>query len=168
MRKTLSYGFKSLLFAWRANGISAVISLISKLYDNTLYPFIQIFLLAQVLDLFSRSQTITLNQLSGIIIFYIIASIIKLALRSFLDIKEAYLQVQLEGYIDLQITKKLTELDPATFEKPSFQNILAQLEGVKGTLQMHLVRFTGLIDALFKFITAAIVVSIIFPTFAPL
>ncbi len=168
MRKTLSYGFKSLLFAWRANGISAAISLISNLYDNTLYPFIQIFLLAQVLDLFSRSQSITLDQLSGVIIFYIIASIIKVALRSFLDIKEAYLQVQLEGYIDLQITKKLTELDPATFEKPAFQNILAQLEGVKGTLQMHLVRFTGLIDAVFKFITAAIVVSIIFPTFAPL
>lgn len=168
MLKTLNYGFKSLVIAWHANGIYAIIALISNLYENTLYTLIQVLLLSKFLDLLTQGQIHTFADISWIVISYIFATLLKVALRSFLDVKEAYLQTQQDGYIDLQISKKLTELDPATFEKPEFQDLIAQLEGVKGTLQMHLVRFTGLVDAVFKFATAAIVVSVTFPLFAPL
>lgn len=164
----MSYGFKSLLIAWRANGINAIIALVSNLYEGTFYPLIQVLLLAKFLDLLTQQKTLTFADIGWIMAAFLIASILKLTLRSFLDVKEAYLQTQQDGYIDLQISKKLTELDPATFEKPEFQDLLAQLEGVKGTLQMHLVRFTGLIDSVFKFVTAAIVVSVTFPLFAPI
>lgn len=168
MRKTLGYGIKALQLAWQANGFYALLAILSKLYDSTLYPFIQIFLLSKFLDLLGQSKTLTFSNISWIIGFYLLASVLKLGLKSFLDVKEAFLQIQMEGYIDLQISRKLTELDPATFENPEFQNLIAQLEGVKGTLQMYLGRFTGLIDAVFKFITAVIVVSVTFPLFAPL
>lgn len=168
MRKTLSYGFKALYLAWQANGISAIIALFSTLYENTLYPFIQVLLLAKFLDLLTRGKAVTFADIIWIITVYLFASLLNLALKTFLGVKEAFLQTQQEAFIDLQISKKLTQLDPATFEKPEFQDLIAQLEGVKGTLQMHLIRFTGLINAVFKFITAAIVVSIYFPFFAPL
>ena len=168
MKKSLSYGIKVLKLAWQANGIYSVLAIIGKLYDSTLYPFIQVFLLAKALDLFTRAQTTNFSSFSWIIISYLLASFVKLGIKSLFDVKEAFLQVQMEGYIDLQISKKLTELDPATFENPEFQNLIAQLEGVKGTLQMHLIRFISLIDAAFKFITATIVVSVTFPLFAPI
>lgn len=168
MRKSVGYGVKALKLAWQANGIYSILAIVGKLYDSTLYPFIQVFLLAKALDLFTQTQTTNFSSFSWIIVVYLLASFIKLGLKSLLDVKEAFLQVQMEGYIDLQISKKLTELDPATFEDPEFQNLIAQLEGIKGTLQMHLVRFTSLIDAVFKFITATIVVSVTFPLFAPI
>lgn len=168
MRKTLKYGFKALEMAWHANGINAVIALVSTLYDSTIYPLIQVVLLSIFLDLLTQQKNLTFADISWIVIVFVITSILKLALRSYLDIKEVFLQTQQDGYIDLQISKKLTELDPATFERPEFQDLLAQLEGVKGSLQMHLVRFTGLIDSVFKFVTAAIIVSAFFPLFAPI
>lgn len=168
MRKTLGYGIKALRLAWQANGIYSILVIVGKLFDSTLYPFIQVFLLAKALDLFTQTQTTNFSSFSWVIVVYLLVSFIKLGLKSLLDVKEAFLQVQMEGYIDLQISKKLTELDPATFEDPEFQNLIAQLEGIKGTLQMHLVRFTSLIDAVFKFITATIVVSVTFPLFAPI
>lgn len=168
MRKTLTYGFRALQMAWRANGIYAIIYLISNLYDSTVYPLVQVLLLSIFLDLLTKQKNLTFADIGWIVGTFLIASVLKLALRSFLDIKEVFLQTQQDGYIDLQISKKLTELDPATFEQPEFQDLLAQLEGVKGTLQMHLVRFIGLIDSVFKFITAAIIVSATFPLFAPI
>jgi len=168
MKKSLDYGVKALKLVWQANGIYSVLAIAGKLYDSTLYPFIQIFLLAKVLDLSTQIQTISFYNVSWIIVVHIFASFIKLGMKSLLDVKEAFLQVQMDGFIDMQISKKLTELDPATFEDPEFQNVIAQLEGIKGTLQMHLVRFTSLIDAVFKFLTATIIVSITFPLFAPI
>jgi len=167
MKKTLGYGFKSLQFALRANGIAVVIDLISNTYDSTIYPLLQVYLLSKVLDLFTSTSTPSFHSLQWIIIFYIAVSIIKLALKSFSDVKGTFLQEHLGAYIDVQISKKLSELDPATFEKSEFQDVIAQLEGIKGSLQMHLIRFAGLIDATFKFITATIVLSFSFPLFAP-
>ncbi|MBL7036748.1 ABC transporter ATP-binding protein [Candidatus Microgenomates bacterium] len=168
MRKTLSYGLKALSLAWKANGFYAIFAIVSKLYDSTLYPLTQVFLLAKLLDLLAEQNNVAFEKLSWIIFTYLIATLIKQSLKSFSDVKEAFLQVQMEGYIDLQISKKLTELDPATFENPEFQNLIAQLEGIKGSIQMHLIRFTNFIDAIFKFATATIVVSATFPLFAPL
>ena len=167
MRKTLLYGFRSFQFAWRANGKAVVIDLISNTYDSTVYPLLQVFLLSKVLDLFASGTTPSFHNLQWIILTYIAVSIFKLALKSFSDVKGTFLQEHLGAYIDLQISKKLSELDPATFEKSDFQDVIAQLEGIKGSLQMHLIRFAGLIDATFKFITAAVVLSFTFPLFAP-
>lgn len=89
-------------------------------------------------------------------------------MKSISDVQEAFLQVRFEGYLNLQVSKKLSELDPATFENPEFQNLLAQIEGVTGSLQAHFMRFIGLINAVFKFATAAVVVSVTFPLFAPI
>jgi len=168
VKKSLVYGLKALSLSWKANGIYSIIAIVGAVYDSTLYPFIQVFLLARALDLFSSDQPVTLSDLNWIIISYLVASVIKLTLKSITDVKEAYLQVRFEGYLDLQVSKKLTELDPATFENPEFQNLLAQIEGVTGSLQAHFMRFIGLINAVFKFATAAIVVSVTFPLFAPI
>jgi ATP-binding cassette subfamily B protein len=167
MKKTLAYGLKSLQFAWRANGIYAVLEIVSKIYDSTLYPFIQVFLLSKVLDIFTSQTNLGFQSFHWIIVTYLVASVLKLGLKSLADVKGAYLQEKMGGYIDIQISKKLSELDPATFEDPEFQNLIAQLEGIKGSLQMHLLRFTGLLDAVFKFITATLVISATFPWFAP-
>ena len=168
MKKSLAYGFKALSLSWEANGIYSVIFIVGAVYDSTLYPFIQVFLLARAIDLFSSGQTVTLDSLYWIIAAYLLASVVKLALKSISDVQEAFLQVKFEGYLNLQVSKKLSELDPATFENQEFQNLLAQIEGVTGSLQAHLMRFMGLINAVFKFVTAAIVVSVAFPHFAPI
>ena len=168
MRRTLGYGIKSLQFAWKASGIYAVLEIISKIYDSTVYSFIQVFLLAKVLDLFSNNSSLSFHNFYWIIFIYLIASILKLGLNSLVDVRGAFSQEQLGAYIDIQISKKLTELDPATFENPEFQDLIAQLEGIKGSLQMHLIRFTYLIDAVIKFLMATAVVSITFPLFAPI
>ena len=168
MRKTLGYGIKSLQFAWKASGIYAVLEIVSKIYDSTVYSFIQVFLLAKVLDLFSNNSDLSFHDFYWIIFIYLMASILKLGLNSLVDVKGVFLQEQLGAYIDIQISKKLTGLDPATFENPEFQDLIAQLEGIKGSLQMHLIRFTYLIDAVIKFLMATAVVSITFPFFAPI
>lgn len=168
MKKTLSYGAKSFYIAWKANGFYTIISIFNTLYERTLYPLIQVFLISKVLDLFTKFEVITFSDLRWIIFYYLVASLLKLGIKSLVDVKESFMQVQLEGHIDLQISKKLTELDPATFENPEFQNLIAQMEGVKGTLQAHLGRFISLVDAVFKFVTATIVVSATFPVFTPI
>ena len=168
MKKSLYYGFKALQLSWRANGIYSIIAIAGSVYDNTFYPFIQVFLLARVLDIFAGSKHVVFADLFWIIISYLIASFIKLALKSVTDVKEAYLQVGFEAYLDLQVSKKLASLDPATFEDPGFQNLLAQMDGVTGSLQAHFMRLVGLIGAIFKFGTAAVVVSVTFPLFAPI
>lgn len=147
--------------------MAVVIDLISNTYDSTIYPLLQIFLLSKVLDLFASGTNPDFHNLQWIILTYITVSILKLALKSFSDVKGTFLQEHLGAYIDVQISKKLSELDPATFEKSDFQDVIAQLEGIKGSLQMHLIRFAGLIDATFKFITATVVLSFTFPLFAP-
>lgn len=168
MKKSLIYGFKVLSLSWKANGIYSIIFIIGSVYDSTLYPLLQVFLLARVIDLFSGGQTVIFADLYWIILSYLAASLIKLALKSNSDVKETYMLFKFESYMDLQVSKKLTELDPATFENPNFQDLLAQMDGVTGVIQAHNMRFIGLINAVFKFTTAAIVVSVAFPLFAPI
>lgn len=167
MKKAFTYGFKSFVFYWEANGLSAFLVVFAWIYDSTLYPLIQVFLLAKALDIFTQIRDVSFQDVTWVIIPYISASLLRIMLKAFLGLKETFLQTQLEGHIDLKIAKKLTELDPATFENPEFQDLLAQLEGIKGTFQMQFNRFVGLIDAFVKFITSAIVVSTSFPLFAP-
>src|SRR3972149_12054147 len=152
MKKTLSYGVKSFLIAWEANSFLSLIEIISKIYDSTLYPFIQVLILARFLDLLSLGSKISFDNVIGLIIAYILATILKFILKTFVDVRGPFHQTKMEGVIDLKIINKMSELDPATFEDSNFQDLIAQLEGIKGSLQMHLLRFTGLLDAVFKFI----------------
>lgn len=168
MKKTLSYGLKSFLIAWEANSFLSLVEIISKVYDSTLYPFVQVLLLARFLDLISQKVSIGFDDVFGIILIYVLASILKFILKTFVDVRGPFHQTKMEGVIDLKIVNKMSELDPATFEGSDFQDLIAQLEGIKGSIQMHLLRFTGLVDAVFKFITATLVVSATFPLFAPI
>lgn len=167
MKKTLEYGMKSFQFAWKANGIFAPLEVISKVYDSSIYPFIQVYILSKVLDLFSKLGRPSFESFYGIIIAYVSASVLKLALQSLVDVKGTFIQEQLGAYIDLQINRKLSEMDPATFERSQFQDLITQLEGIKQSFQMYFIRFTFLIDAITKFILASIVVSVSFPLFGP-
>jgi ATP-binding cassette, subfamily B, bacterial len=168
MKKTIFYGLKAFQLSWQANRAYAIIVPLGKVYENTLYPFIQILLLTKAIDIFTQNKGVTFSDLTWIILAYITATILRIFLKNLLDVKEAFLQVKMEAYIDVQISKKLTELDPATFEDPEFQNLLAQIDGVKGTIQTNLDRFIGVFDAIVKCITAAVVVSFLFPLFAPI
>lgn len=168
MLKTLRYGWKVINLLWEANGIWAGIFIFSYIYENTFYPFIQVFLLAKLLDVFAKIHPATISDFLWIIGAYIVATLINIVTSRFIDAKDEYLFERLNALLDHKIIKKLTELDPATFEKPSFQSTLAQLDGIKGTLQSYLLGFSGLINYIVKFITATVVVVAIFPLFVPL
>ena len=168
MVKDLRYGWESLRLSWKANGFASLILLFSSIYENTFFSFIQVFLLAKLLDALGKSAVLTLLQLGWIVGFYLAASVIKLLLTSYRESQESYQQIKTDSFVDLIIAQKLSSLDPATFEKPDFQALIAEIGGVSGTLQAHLDRFTRLIDAIVKFLTATIVVSAMFPWFAPL
>lgn len=168
MLKTLRYGWLVIKLLWEANGFWSGIFIFSHVYENTFYPFIQIFLLARLLDIFSKIHPVTINDFLWIIVAYIVATLLNIITSRFIDAKDEYLFERLNALLDHKIIKKLTELDPATFEKPSFQSTLAQLDGIKGTLQSYLLGFSGLINFVIKFITAAIVVGATFPLFVPL
>lgn len=168
MIKTLQYCLKVLQLSWESNRYYAVLSIIGKIYESTIYPFILVVLLANVLDLISQRQVFSFNDVVYPAIAFVVSSLVKMTLTSFLDTQQILIEARMDNYIELQIDKKLTELDPATFENPDFQNLLSQLEGVKGTLVVNLMRITGFIDSIFKLLTGAIVVSTAFPLFVPI
>src|SRR5260221_8100925 len=151
MIKTLRYGILVFKLSFEANGIWAVVFILSYIYENTFYPFIQIFLLAQLLNIFAKLHTVSFGDILWIIEAYVVATLINILTARFIDAKDEYLFERLNALVEYKIIKKLTELDPATFEKPSFQNLLAQLDGVKGTLQTQLIRFSDLINFVVKF-----------------
>jgi ATP-binding cassette subfamily B protein len=167
VKKTLSYGLKSFQIAWEANGFAAIILVFSKIYENTLFPFIQVFLLARLLDILGKEGHVTLTQIAWIVGSYLIGAILKLTLTTYVDSKNSYQEIKTDSYLDLKINKKLTELDPATFESPEFQGLLSQMNSVKGSFQAQLDRFIGFVNYIAQFITASIVVSATFPIFVP-
>ncbi|MEI6691000.1 MAG: hypothetical protein WCL07_04630 [bacterium] len=168
MKKNLLYGWESLRLSLNANGFAALLLLFCTIYENTLFPFAQVFLLARLLDKVASGNLLTLSGLMWIISAYLLASIAKILFGSYKDAQQSFQQIKTDSYMDLIILKKLTSLDPATFEKPEFQALLVQIDGVSGTLQAHLDRFTMFIDAIVKFTFATIFLSTIFPYFAPM
>lgn len=168
MFKTFSYGWEVLKISYRANGFYAILSIFSRVYERTIYNFIQILLLAKVLDQIQKNKVITLDQILWLGIFYLIASVLKVIVTGYLDSKEVYIAAKRENYIEYQIDKKLTQLDTATFESPKFQELLSQMDGIKDTISNYLIRFIDFIDAFIKLITAVIVVSVGFPIFVPI
>lgn len=168
MRKTLTYSLRILQLSWAANKFYSVLSVVGTIYQSTLYPFILVLILSNVLDRLGSKTTLTMFDLTGLIIIFIISSLILMVITSYLETQSVLLDTRMDNYIELQIQKKLTQLDPATFENSEFQNLLSQLEGVKGTIGANIMRITAFIDSIFKLVTASLVVFITFPLFVPL
>ena len=168
MIKTLKYGFIALKIAWAANGFFAALSIFSQIFNSTIFPFTQIFLLSKLLDLLSTGKHITFDSILWMIIIYLLASIINLFLVNFLQTKDLVYSFNLNDYLELQIDKKLNSLDPQVFERPEFQNLIVQMQDVKHNIEDFLVRFVGLIDSVFKASVAAVVLATAFPIFIPI
>ncbi len=166
MFNTLHFAWETLKTSYAANGKFALLSIATKIYQNTFFPFIQIFLLSQVLSLIQQNKQLQFSDITMLAIIYVVATLINIVLTSWIG--NLPLDTQLEAYIDRQIVDKLITLDPATFEKNEFQNLLTQIETTKGTMIAQLERLTNFIDAFAKIITATIVLLPIFPVFVPL
>jgi len=168
MQKTLLYGWKVFFLYYKANGKWAVFDLVTRLYDSTFYPLVQILLLASLLDTFATKQNFSFEDITPIVLFYIIATMWKFIFHFLGIIRGPGLEFALNDYIELQLDKKLNTLDPAVFESTKFQNLLAQIDGVKGAMATFVARMIKLIGDIVQFITSAIVVSTQFPLFVPL
>lgn len=166
--KTIEYGWKALKISWKANHIYALLFPLSIIYSNTLFPFIEVFLLAKVLDLVSKFQNLAVSDFYWIIVTYLIAYIVRVLLDVYITSKQYLYDIQLGNYIELMIDKKLTQLDPATFESASFQDLFAQTQGIDAALSNFLKGIIAVIDAGFKIITAILVLLTGFPLFIPI
>lgn len=118
--KTIKYGWKVLKISWKANKIYAILFPLSIIYSNTLFPFIEVFLLAKVLDLLGKFQNLALSDFYWIISTYIVAYIIRVSLDVYVNSKQYLYDIQLGNHIDLMINKKFIQLDTATFESAAF------------------------------------------------
>jgi ATP-binding cassette, subfamily B, bacterial len=168
MLKILTYGWEILKIDWKANGLLSIMAIFSNIYENTLYPFIQVFLLAQVLDLVQHNNNLQFSDFHLIIVAFVLASLVKIALTTFVNLQTYTMDVNLNTYLNSQIFTKLTTLDPATFESPEFQELLTQMEGIWGIMSSQLQRFIGLINAVVSVATAILVLFPLFPQFIPL
>lgn len=168
MRKTLGYGFKVFQIYYKANGAWAILDIVEGFYDTTLYPLIQVYLLARLLDLLATGKLLSFSDISWMVIAYLVASVVKVIIHYIAIIRGPGYEFAFNDYIELQLDQKLNQLDPAVFESTKFQTLLAQMNGVKGSMSSYLVRMTTLINMTIQFITATIVVSTKFPIFVPI
>lgn len=168
MKKTLGYGLKVFQIYYRANGPWAILDIVERFYDATFYPLIQIYLLSKLLDMLATGKQLTFSDISWMIIAYIIASLVKVLIHYIAIIRGPGYEFAFNDYIELQLDEKLNKLDPAVFESTKFQTLLAQMNGVKGSMNSYLVRMTTLISMVIQFITATVVVSTKFPIFVPI
>ena len=168
MLKTLKYGLKVFQIYFKSNGAWAIIDTLNRLYGDTFYPLIQVFLLSKLLDLLATGKHLTFSDITSLVAFYLAASILKLLIYFISVIRGAGYEFSFGDYIELQIDKKLSELDPAVFESTKFQNLLAQMNGVKGSMFSYCDRMLRLISSFTQLITAIVVVSTKFPIFVPI
>lgn len=165
--QTIKYGWKVLKISWKANHIYAILFPLSIIYSNTFFPFIEVFLLAKVLDLLGKLQNLSLADFYLIIATYLIAYFIRVLLDVYISSKQYLYEFQLSNYIDLMIDKKLTQLDPATFESATFQDLFVQIQSIDSALSNFLMGIITVIDAGFKIVTAILVLLTGFPLFIP-
>lgn len=168
MLKTLKYGFKVFQIYYKSNGAWAIIETLNRLYEDTFYPLIQVYLLSKLLDLLAAGKHLAFSDITWMAAFYLGASILKLLLYFVSVIRGAGYEFSFDDYIELQIDKKLNQLDPAVFESTKFQNLLAQMNGVKGAMFSYLDRMLRLVSSFVLLITAIIVVSTKFFIFVPI
>jgi len=168
MLKTLKYGLKVFQIYFKANGIWAFFDVTNRLYENTFFPLIQVYLLSQLLDLLAAGRHLSFSDITWIVSVYLAASIFKVLIWSVSIIRGPGYEFAFNDYIELQIDQKLNKLDPAVFESTKFQNLLAQMNGVKGSMASYLIRMLGLISSMVMLITAVLMVSTKFPIFVPI
>ena len=168
MLKTFKHGFFVLGIYFRANGIWAFFDISNKIYMNTLYPLIQSLLIAHLIDILSKHQHITLLSIAWMAEIYIAATIIQGILFWLASINGARLEFALNDYLEFQINKKLNTLDPAVFENTKFQNLLAQMDGAKGSMSSYLVRMVNFIISASILISSSVVIASKFPIFIPI
>jgi ATP-binding cassette subfamily B protein len=168
MFKTLKYGFTAINFYYKANGIWAVLDILDRFYESTFYPLIQVYLLARLLDLLASGKQLSFSNISWMIIVYLTASIFKVFIYHVVLMRGAGYEFALNDYIEIQIDKKLNQLDPAVFESTKFQNLLAQMNGVKAAMNSYLSRMVSVMSYTVQLMTAIIVVSTKFPIFVPI
>lgn len=99
---------------------------------------------------------------------FIISAVVNYFFKSYTNLQQFLHDARFETYLDRMIITKLQTLDPATFEKSSFQELLTQIEGVRGLMSAQLERLIGFINAIVKVVTASIILLPIFPFFVPL
>ncbi len=167
MLKTLKYGLLVLGIYYKANGKYALFDIASRLYTTTFYPLIQVYLLSVVLDLLASGKPLSFAAIDWVIYLWIAANLFKVVITPLGLIRGADYEFATNDYIEFEIDKKLNQLDPAVFESTKFQNLLAQMEGVKGSMTTSVYRTLNFVNDLFKLITAIIVVSTKFPIFVP-
>ncbi len=169
MHKNLSITWKVLKLFWHATGVYVVIQFFSDTYSNTFYPFIQALLLAKTIDLLTTAgQTSDLQRFIWVGLAYIFSSLLNYYLGTYEGMRNAFFQGKIELYLNILVVKKLSTLDPATFEKSKFQSLLAQTDGTIGPMVVLLERVSGLINFIIKVIIALMVIAPVFPWIAPI
>ncbi len=168
MPKTFRFALEVLKIAFKANGKLTLLIIFATIYQNTFFPFLQVFILSKVLDLLQKSGSLSIDLFLPFILLYIIFGLINSLLITLNGAQRYLFDAQFETYLDRMIIFKLSTLDPATFEKPSFQNLLSQTQNTRGTFSSQIDRVLGFVDAFAKILTAAFVLLPIFPFFIPL
>ncbi len=95
MIKTFKYALRIIKIAWKANGINFVIFLFSIIYETTLFPFFQVYLLAKALDLLETSSNLVMQDFTWIITFFVLGFIVKILFSSYIHIADAYLSFKM-------------------------------------------------------------------------
>ncbi len=169
MKRNIHITWNVIKICWHANGVYVLILFFTDAYTSTLFPLIQFLLLAKVIDLLTHAlQThLQITDFVWIGLAYAFASALNYYLASYQGLKEAYFQGKLETYLHSRVIKKLTELDPATFEKAKFQSLLSQVTGTFGVMVVLLSRVSMLINAAVKVVVATIVIVPLFPIIVP-
>ena len=146
MKKTLGYGFKVFQIYYKANGLWAILDIIERFYDTTFYPLIQIYLLSKLLDLLATGRQLSFSDISWMVVAYLAASLLKILIHYVALIRGPGYEFAFNDYIELQLDQKLNKLDPAVFESTKFQTLLAQMNGVKGSMSSYLDRMIYLVS----------------------
>lgn len=168
MKKTLGYGFKVFQIYYKANGFWAILDIVERLYDTTFYPLIQVYLLSKLLDLLATGKQLSFSDISWMVVAYLAASLLKILIHYIALIRGPGYEFAFNDYIELQLDQKLNKLDPAVFESTKFQTLLAQMNGVKGSMSSYLDRMIYLVSFTVQFVTATVVVATKFPIFIPI
>lgn len=168
MKKTLGYGFKVFQIYYKANGFWAILDVIERFYDTTFYPLIQVYLLSKLLDLLATGKQLSFSDISWMVVAYLAASLLKVLIHYIALIRGPGYEFAFNDYIELQLDQKLNKLDPAVFESTKFQTLLAQMNGVKGSMSSYLDRMIYLVSFTVQFVTATVVVATKFPIFIPI
>ena len=124
-------------------------------------------MLSRLVDLLAYNHFLKITDLTIYIVIYIIAALIDKVLIQVLNTRDFVFDYRLQDYIERTVTKKLSTLDPATFENPKFQELLSQIELARYNINEFVQRFVGMINAIVTFITATIVIAVTFPIFIP-